>query len=293
MKCTNCNNNIKFNMHYCPYCSRDLTYQILNIKKQEKVKKIIIYIITLLIVIGLYGRYRFETISEKRQQMDNMVTSICDGKFETIYINDTFKDQGIYQCKNNSYVYFVHNSEADGYGKIYEFGYTYHKDVEDYFPNAIYFYRESFVSGVASELKIAVVANSEDELINNYAEQFYEFIKNLNKEYKQEIQLTIYYNDSLSGINTTYDKLFLMAQYNTNNVTQAFGLGRGYGEYTLYDGDPYDLLEEILINNDSYPDNARKAIKNNRNIILMIEDGQTIEFDEFVEKFKESFNDAL
>ena len=60
-------------------------------------------------------------------------------------------------------------------------------------------------------------------------------------------KLIVYFYNILSGIETTYDKLFLMAGYNTNNVTQAFGLGKGYGEYIFYDGDPEDLLRQIHI----------------------------------------------
>ena len=39
MKCSNCHNNIKEKMSYCPYCGCDITNEI---KKNKKKKKIII-----------------------------------------------------------------------------------------------------------------------------------------------------------------------------------------------------------------------------------------------------------
>ena len=105
-------------------------------------------------------------------------------------------------------------------GDIYEIGYTYHEDIEKLFPNSIYFYRESRISTIPSELKIAVTANSEKELIEIYSKKFYKLVKNLNTTYQEDLQLIIYFNSTLSDLNTTYDKLF--ARFNENNVTQFF-----------------------------------------------------------------------
>lgn len=303
MKCRNCNHDVQKTMNYCPYCSYDLTNQVLEFQKKERKKRVIILILAIIILIVMFvaskddGKSEYNKATNNKNQLDDMVTSICNGQYDIVYTNNSFDSQGIYQCKDDNYVYYVHDlKETCGFyicGELYELGYTYHESIEEIFPNSIYFYRESRVSTIANELKIAVVANSEEELINNYAEKFYELIKNLNKDYKEDIQLMIYFNSSLSGINTTYDKLFLMAGFNTNNVTQAFGMGTGHGEYTFYGGDPYDLLSAIFADKNNYPTDARSALKNNRNINLTITDGKTITFEEFVERFRNSFNDSF
>ena len=218
------------------------------------------------------------------------------GSDDTIYINDTLPNEGIYQCKEDNYVYYVKESkEKCGFyfcGEIYEIGYTYNSLIEEFFPGGIYMYRESGVVGIPSELKIAVIANSEEELVNNYTETFYNLLKKLSEEYKENVQFIIFFNSSLENINTTFDKLFLMVGYNTNNVTQAFGLGRKYGDYIFYDGDPEDLLNIIFSNRKNYSEDAREAVKFNRNINMIITKGKNITLEEFTELFKNSFDEV-
>lgn len=227
-----------------------------------------------------------------------MITGICNGSYDTVYTNDMFDNQGIYQCKDTNYVYYINDlkeKESDYYvyGELYELGYTYHEEIEEIFPNSIYLYRKSFIIEVPSELKIAVVANSEDELIDNYAEKFYEFIKSLNTDYQKDIELLIFFNNSLSGIDTTYDKLFLTSRFKLNNVTENTVINGKNVKYIFRLGDPFDLLNIIFIDKNNYPSSARDALKNNRHINLTIRNGRTITFEEFVEVFRNSFDDSL
>ena len=300
MRCKECNNEVQESMNYCPYCSCDLTNQTEKPKKNHYIiiKTTIVIIIVIIISSSISKKSDFfYNLKGNKTNINDMVKSVCRGDFDTIYTNKKIPNQGIYQCKNNNYVYYLHDTKKEcGYykcGEIYELGYTYHENVEEVFPNAIYFYRESRDTSVSSELKIAVEASSEDELIDKYAPKFYGFIKNINKNYNKEIQLFIFFNETLDGINTTYNKLFLMIGYNTNNVTQSHGMGTQYGEYALYDGDPYDLLNTIFSDKKKYEGNGRNAIKNNRNIIVKINDGKTITYEKFLEQLKNSFNDPF
>ena len=299
MKCSNCHNNIKEKMSYCPYCGCDITNEIKKYIKIKKITKICIIALTVIIIVVLfiYNNGPDDTVYnnpalENEDQFNDMASSICYGDYDMVYTSSNLVNQGIIQCQESNYVYYVNDlkSMCGLYicGEIYEMGYTYHDIVEEFFPNGIYLYRESRVVDISDELKIAVVANSEEDLIANYAETFYRFVKRLNKD---DIQLIVYFYNTLSGIETTYDKLFLMAGYNTNNVTQAFGLGKGYGEYIFYDGDPEDLLNTIFLDRNNYPENARNAIKNNRNINLTITNGRNITYDEFLEEFSNSFDE--
>ena len=53
MKCDSCNKDVWIDMHYCPYCSYDLTNQISKYKKGKK-KNIIVLTTIAIIFIVLY-----------------------------------------------------------------------------------------------------------------------------------------------------------------------------------------------------------------------------------------------
>ena len=84
-----------------------------------------------------------------------------------------------------------------------------------------------------------------------------------------------------------------MAKFNSNNVTQAYGMGREYGDYIFYDGDPYDLISMIFADRDNYPTNARNALKNNRHISITIQNGKEMSLAEFTKKLEESFQNSF
>ena len=98
---------------------------------------------------------------------------------------------------------------------------------------------------------------------------------------------------TLEGINTSYDKLIVFGGRYENNVTQSYGMGRMYGEYILYDGDPESLLNIMFLDPSSYPSNARNAAKFNRIINLEISNANSITLEEFKEKLNESFEEGL
>ena len=288
MKCDNCKKEVWLNMHYCPYCAYDLTNQISEYKKNEKKKSIIVLTIIAIIINALFGISKILEKINNKNELDKMVTTICNGSYDKVYTYEDFKDQGIYQCKDNSNVYYVRDLKEYRIGEIYELGNTKEEIVEKMFPNSIYFYKESKVTSMPNELRIALEANSEEDLINKYSEKLYGFIKNLNIDYKEDIQLIIFFNDSLSGVNSTYDKLFLMKGLKNQQSVMATQTG----EYIFNDGDPYILLSTIFIDKNSYPAKIYNSIKKNRNINIKITDGKTITYDDFVERLRNSFRET-
>ena len=288
MKCDNCKKEVWLNMHYCPYCAYDLTNQISEYKKNEKKKGIIVLTIIAIIIIALFGISKILEKINNKNELDKMVTTICNGSYDKVYTYEDFKDQGIYQCKDNSNVYYVRDLKEYRIGEIYELGNTKEEIVEKMFPNSIYFYKESKVTSMPNELRIALEANSEEDLINKYSEKLYGFIKNLNIDYKEDIQLIIFFNDSLSGVNSTYDKLFLMKGLKNQQSVMATQTG----EYIFNDGDPYILLSTIFMDKNSYPTKIYNSIKKNRNINIKITDGKTITYDDFVERLRNSFRET-
>ena len=265
MKCDNCKKEVWLNMHYCPYCAYDLTNQISEYKKNEKKKSIIVLTIIAIIINALFGISKILEKINNKNELDKMVTTICNGSYDKVYTYEDFKDQGIYQCKDNSNVYYVRDLKEYRIGEIYELGNTKEEIVEKMFPNSIYFYKESKVTSMPNELRIALEANSEEDLINKYSEKLYGFIKNLNIDYKEDIQLIIFFNDSLSGVNSTYDKLFLMKGLKNQQSVMATQTG----EYIFNDGDPYILLSTIFMDKNSYPTKIYNSVKKNRNIIRL------------------------
>lgn len=288
MKCDNCKKEVWLNMHYCPYCAYDLTNQISEYKKNEKKKSIIVLTIIAIIINALFGISKILEKINNKNELDKMVTTICNGSYDKVYTYEDFKDQGIYQCKDNSNVYYVRDLKEYRIGEIYELGNTKEEIVEKMFPNSIYFYKESKVTSMPNELRIALEANSEEDLINKYSEKLYGFIKNLNIDYKEDIQLIIFFNDSLSGVNSTYDKLFLMKGLKNQQSVMATQTG----EYIFNDGDPYILLSTIFMDKNSYPTKIYNSIKKNRNINIKITDGKTITYDDFVERLRNSFRET-
>lgn len=299
MKCKMCNNEIKETMKYCPFCSTDLTKQI-SIKKRKNIYAICLVV---LITISIIAINEFlstrETKNEIKERLPEIVKSICNNNYEIVYENKNLPYQGIYECKNNNYVYFIKHSEEKGENaqnkraEMYEIGYVYHEDIEKVFPGEAYFYRESRISTLSNELKIALVAENEDDLLDKYSEKLYQLIKNLNSEFKNDLLLIVYYNSNLVGIKTTYEKLFLMASFYSNNVSQYYGLQRGYGEYVFSDADPTEILSSIFVSPSNYLTSARDALKKNRHIKVEIVDGKTITLDDFLYKLSYSFESPL
>lgn len=283
MRCSNCNNEVEISMKYCPYCS----YKINGKNKmtiENKIKIIIILIVILVIII-------FSNKIKHDKEVDNILSNIFEDGYYTILVDTKFKDQGIYQSLKDDYVYYIDLNKEGLFSstyKLYEIGYVKHEIIEKFFPDSIYFYRKTAVVGVPSELKIALEASSEEELIKKYSDSLYKLIKETNND---KIILVVYYNDSLKDIETTYDKLFLMEQYREYNVTMAKNMGKGYGNYTFYYKEPYDLLNVFFSEESNLSDNMKKAVIENRNVQLEISDVEDLAYEKFVEKLKYSFEE--
>ena len=77
--------------------------------------KIITVTVALVILISLFVYsvkfYDITFFNDKatmnNNQISDMVTRICDGDYDLVYTNKEFKNQGVYQCDKNSYVYYV------------------------------------------------------------------------------------------------------------------------------------------------------------------------------------------
>ena len=100
-------------------------------------------------------------------------------------------------------------------------------------------------------------------------------------------------DETLSGINTTYDKLLLQSIHYTVNVTQFGSMGTEYGKYAMYYGDPDETFSELFSSKENYPENMRNAIKFHRHINFENEGKEFNNLNEFVDLLKNSFEDGL
>jgi len=248
-----------------------------------------------------YKDWQISTEINKQDKDDNgdrlasMALAVC-GKYSVVYNLKEYPGQGIFECDQTNYLYYIKDyheqsrlAGIDDIGEMYQIGYVYHEEIEKIFPNGIYIYRQTGISGMPSELKIAVEAENEKDLTEKYSEKFYQLIKLMNNQYKSDLILTVYFNKTLAGIDKTYDKLFLYANYNPNNII----MENSFREYTFQLGNPKDLFNNIFSNPNNYPNNARNALKYNKHIGMVIQDGQTVTFDDFVQKFKLSLKNPL
>jgi len=265
---------------------------------------IVIFCSAVVIVPKLVTAYKDWQISmeSKKQDKDdngerlaNMALAVCN-EYSVVYNPKEYPGQGIFECKQSNYLYYIKDYNEQSrlagiydIGEIYQMGYVYHEEIEKIFPNGIYFYRQTGIDGAPSELKIAVEAENEKDLTEKYSEKFYQLIKLMNNQYKSDLFITVYFNKTLAGIETTYDKLFLYANYSSYNIT----MENSFRKYTFQLGNPKNLLNNIFSNPNNYPNNARNAVKYNKHIKMEIKDGQTITFDDFVQGFNNSFQNGF
>lgn len=280
----------------------------INESIQNKIAKTILIIVifcsAVVIVPKLVITYKDWQISieiNKQDKDDNgerlasMALAVCN-EYSVVYNPKEYPGQGIFECKQSNYLYYIkdYNEQnrlagIDDIGEMYQIGYVYHEEIEKIFPNGIYIYRQTGISGMPSELKIAIEAENEEDLTEKYSEKFYQLIKLMNNQYKSDLILTVYFNKTLAGIDKTYDKLFLYANYNPNNII----MENSFREYTFQLGNPKDLFNNIFSNPKNYPNDARNAIKYNKHIKMQIKDGQTVTFDDFVQRFNNSFQNGF
>ena len=216
------------------------------------------------------------------------VRSSCINHFsEVIYKDKNNKNSGIYSCDN--FVFFKETSggicnysdfETPCLKYQYAFGYTYDSTIEKEFSGFPYFYYSQ--GGNEKDLRIALTAESEDDLVESYNMRLYKLIQELSKYNNSiKIHLSIYYNNSFEDIYDTYDKLFLNADINSKKQLL-------FGKKYFGTKKVKKMIKTISLDS-NYPDNARKALIDNRHISVVIEKPQDISIERLETILKKSF----
>ena len=257
----------------------------------NKYKSSLCFGITIVGLLSLAAILFSYTIYNKR--LDDISRSlfyqgiVCD--YTEVYKKNNNKYSGIYECDdqyvfyreipNNTWEYFAY--KPDDLVNDYNFGYISVSTIDNYFHGFPYFYSHW---GDKDGLRIALTAESEDDLISTYTAKLYLLIHELTMEFDDDdnFYLTIYYNDSFDGINNTYDKFFLNAGIKYKNQS-IFTKRKQYA--------PRHLKSVInsLFSDSKFPDEAKEALYNNRHISVVIENPKRISRESLKSKLKNSF----
>lgn len=205
------------------------------------------------------------------------------------------KDYTVFQCPDSS-VYFVRNPYRMSNGNVsigaYPLGKDYDALVEKYFPGGIYFFCNSCGDeyGLSSYLKIMVEADSAEDVIARYAEALYFFLY----EYgRNEMQVTLYYNETSEGIDTTEQKLLLHDILQMPYTEKPLRLWTPYTEPTTYVVRPVDsddVQKALKIGHfDEHPKAIENAVLVNKHYEMYMHNFMSMP----VELFHSRFGDML
>lgn len=281
-------NDVKLNVFYSLAVIWLSAPIIINYFKRSLYFGITFVGLLLLGVILLSSAIYSKRLNDVSPHLFNDGMFLCDDYTE-VYKKNKNKYSGIYECTENNEVFYLeipNNTweylayEPKDLVNRYYFGYTYDSTIDKYFHDFPYFYS---YEGDNKGLRIALTAESEDDLIDKYATKLYFLIKKLTKDFDNDkkLFLTIYYNDSLDGINSTYDKFFLNAGIKYKNQSI-------FTKRQQYEVRHLKRAMNTFFSDNNFPVNARKAL-NNRHISVVIENPKTIGMVSFKNELKKSF----
>ena len=97
MRCLNCNNEISKDMKFCPFCGKNI---VLTERNNNIVK-----ILVVIIIVSMIG---FRVMQFKKEELEllDYVYKLA-GDYDTVYRNDKLPDEGIFQSRSDSAVYYV------------------------------------------------------------------------------------------------------------------------------------------------------------------------------------------
>ena len=150
--------------------------------------------------------------SKSSKNLSKMVYAVCYGEYDVVY--QSTDDTGLFECKENSEVFSVTDPHEDKSGYIDTasasfLGATYDETVAKYFPDTIYIYRNYLNADIYTDLILLVEASSEDEVVDSYLDAIYNYIKDVNSKYTEEVRVSVFYADKLDTVEATRDYILL------------------------------------------------------------------------------------
>ena len=227
------------------------------------------------------------------ERLEARVSAICYDDYSTIYRNSD--NTGIFKCNDyTKAIYSVTNSdrtETNYKNTAYAafLGTDDDETANQFFGGKLYIYQNFQYAGIPNQLILLLESQSEESLVEDNLDSIYNYIKELNKQYKTDLTLHILYTEDLSQTSNLKD--YIVLTLFTDNYAW-LPHGNGFGNY-FYDYDEnVASLFEIAKNPDLYSNQTRNAIKFHRHIEATIENGKDITKEELKQLLYNSFKDG-
>ncbi len=224
--------------------------------------------------------------------------ALCYGEYALVYQAIADPNDIIVQCKADHDLYEIYNvqTDADMGNDYYKsvsavyLGTTYNETVARYFPDAKYIFIDFHNSQYPKRLILLLEAEGISRLIGDSAPKIYDYVKDINKINRTDMQFEIFYNNNIDSIQKPLDYVILQGVHGINMGWLPKGNGmpglRWY--YVFNDGDAVPALTEIGANPSNYSSQTREAIKFHEHLQFEVNDGKTITLEELKTRMENS-----
>lgn len=284
--------------------AQELAGQPSVVAKEKNVGKIalVVFIAMALIVVvcfflflAPFGPFYSDGVEEKPEiverpveetGLEKMASALCEGKNETIYKIDD--DSGLFLCDETKNIYSITDPHMDSSGTIPAhaayIGSIYNEEVEKYFKDTIYIYRDYTSPEKKVDLILLVEADSEQDLVEKIYESMFEFAQSR----EDIVSATVFYNESLDTVKTVRDYVMISAAIGVYNELPFRKTIDGY--FFAFD-DTMPALSKIGANPDLYSSETRNAIKFNRHITINLGMSEDVRGEDLKVRMLNSFED--
>lgn len=227
------------------------------------------------------------------ERLDARVTALCGEDYTTVFKGSD--NDGIFKCNDYTKgIYSISNSDKEE--RYYEriayatyFGTDDDETVNEFFKGKIYIYQDYKHSEINPQLILLLESSSEEALIENNLDAIYNYIKKVNAERNEEMELTVFYTEDLSKTSELKDYIMIAGAAGFNSWMP---YGNGFGSY-MYDNEETTSLDKIGANPDLYSSQTRSAIKFHRHIHAEIKNGKQITKEALKKLLQNSFENGL
>lgn len=216
--------------------------------------------------------------------LSDAIFTLCNGKYQVIYLS-TANPSGLFECTKSGDVYSAAEQDSQKSRTIQAnatyLGTTNNSTISRAFPNSYYLYRSLPQILDEDELVLMLPANSEQELIDNFAPLLLAYWQ---EHHAHNLFLNVFYNSNFNEITSTKDYI-LMTALETMAFTDQLPNGNslsGYhdGKKVSYQFQPdrnLTALNELGADPNLYASSSRDALKTHRHISLHLQASEEID----------------
>lgn len=229
------------------------------------------------------------------EMLERRVTAICGKDYTTVYKSSD--NTGIFKCNNyTKAIYSITNPERTEKDYKHTALATYLGTDDDevankYFGDKLYVYQDYRNTSIRNQLILLVEGSSEEAVVEQNLDAIYSYIKELNEKYKADINIKVFYTDSLNQTSDLKDYIVLSAAAGFYDGWLPHG--NGFGNYYYASDKKTPALVELTENPNLYSNQTRDAIKFHRHIEAEINNGREITKEALRQLLRDSFEAGL